>query len=77
MNTVDKFFTLLGFDDTCLNAEQILVLISLLTKEGDIILSKNTDIVGIMDNILSTYIDKMETNGFRHITEQDIIEVLK
>ena len=77
MNSVQKFFTLLGFDDTCLNAEQILVLISLLLKEQDIILSKNTDIVGIMDNIISIYIDKMETNGFRHITEQDIIEVLK
>lgn len=77
MNSVQKFFTLLGFDDTCLNAEQILVLISLLLKEQDIILSKNTDIVGMMDIILSIYIDKMETNGFRHITEQDIIEVLK
>jgi hypothetical protein len=77
MNSVQKFFTLLGFDDTCLNAEQILVLISLLLKEQDIILSKNTDIVGIMDNIISIYIDKMETNGFKHITEQDIIEVLK
>lgn len=77
MNSVQKFFTLLGFDDTCLNAEQILVLISLLLKEQDIILSKNTDVVGIMDNIISIYIDKMETNGFKHITEQDIIEVLK
>jgi hypothetical protein len=77
MNSVQKFFTLLGFDNTCLNAEQILVLISLLLKEQDIILSKNTDIVGIMDNIISIYIDNMETNGFRHITEQDIIEVLK
>lgn len=77
MNSVQKFFTLLGFDDTCLNAEQILVLISLLLREQDIILSKNTDIVGIMDNIISIYIDKMETNGFKHITEQDIIEVLK
>ena len=77
MNSVQKFFTLLGFDNTCLNAEQILVLISLLLKEQDIILSKNTDIVGIMDNIISIYIDKMETNGFKHITEQDIIEALK
>jgi hypothetical protein len=77
MNNIQKFFTLLGFDNTCLNAEQILVLISLLLKEQDIILSKNTDIVGIMDNIISIYIDKIETNGFRHITEQDIIEVLK
>lgn len=75
MSKIQKFFSYLGFNDNCINAEQLLVLIQLLSYEQDVVISNKT-IVDIMDFILDIYIDKMETNTFININEQQIIEAL-
>lgn len=75
MNKVIRFFRYLGFSDTSINAEQLLALICLLNEEEPTTL-KGITIEQILNEVLDIYIEKIETWGFKHITEQEIVEVL-
>lgn len=73
---IRKFFQYLGFNDTSINAEQLLNLICLLGKENISIIPQE-NILDMVESVLSIYINAFETNGFRNITEYEIIEKLK
>ena len=75
MNKVIRFFRYLGFSDTSINAEQLLALICLLNEEEPTTL-KGITIEQILNEVLDIYIEKIETWEFKHITEQEIVEVL-
>lgn len=75
MNKIIRFFRYLGFSDTSINAEQLLALICLLNEEEPTTL-KGITIEQILNEVLDIYIEKIETWGFKHITEQEIVEVL-
>ena len=77
MEKVQRFYTYLGFNDTTINADQLVSLICLLTKEFDCLnIPKCGDPIELMNWVLDLYICGMETT-FKNITEYDIIEVLK
>ena len=76
MNRVEKFFQYLGFSDTTIDSEQVLRLLCLLSKDGEIRISKDTTVESLVNRLMDIFITHFETNNL-NITEQDIIEVLK
>ena len=77
MEKVQRFYTYLGYNDTTINADQLVSLICLLTKEFDSLnIPKCKDPAQLMNWVLNLYIHAMETS-FKNITEYDIVEVLK
>ena len=76
MNNVEKFWSYLGFSNTTMDEIQILQLIILLCKEEKVSLPKIDEEITLFNYIVDTFIHKLETNSFKHITEDDIIKEL-
>ena len=76
MNNVEKFWSYLGFSNTTMDEIQILQLIILLCKEEKVSLPKIDEEITLFNYIVDTFIHKLETNSFKHITEDDIIREL-
>lgn len=76
MNKVEKLFQYLGFSDTTMDSEQILKLLCLLTKDGEVRITKDTNVESLVNRLLDIFITHLETNNL-NITELEIIEVLK
>lgn len=75
MTNIQKFFTYLGFSDTSINERQLLELICILNEEQHTLL-RGTSIDKLLNEVITIFIEKMETNSFKNITEQNIIERL-
>lgn len=76
MNKVEKLFQYLGFSDTTMDSEQILKLLCLLTKDGEVRITKDTNVESLVNRLLDIFITHLETNNL-NITELEIIEALK
>ena len=76
MNNVEKFWSYLGFSNTTMDEIQILQLIILLCKEEKVSLPKIDEEITLFNYIVDTFIHKLETNSFKHITEDNIIKEL-
>ena len=76
INKVEKFFQYLGFSDTTIDSEQILKLLCLLTKDGEIRITKDTSLESLVNRLMDIFITHLETNNL-NITELEIIEALK
>lgn len=76
MNKVEKLFQYLGFSDTTMDSEQILKLLCLLTKDGEVRITKDTTVESLVNRLLDIFITHLETNNL-NITELEIIEALK
>ena len=75
MTNIQKFFTYLGFSDTSINERQLLELICILNEEQHTLL-RGISIDKLLNEVITIFIEKMETNSFKNITEQNIIERL-
>lgn len=71
-NKIEKFWSYLGFSDKTINERQLLKLICLLGKENISIIPCTTE-HDLALQVLNIYINKMETNSFHVLTEQEII----
>lgn len=74
--TIKKFFSYLGFNDTTINEKQILTLIYLLGREENIVIKPKNNLQDLINQILMIYIDHLETNSFVNLTEYDIVKEL-
>lgn len=75
MNSVLKFYQYLGVSDTNINGEQLFNLLCLLGNEN-IQIELKPNPLEMCNSILDIFIQGMETNSFKHITEDQIIKVL-
>lgn len=73
---IEKFWSYLGFSDKTINERQLLRLICLLGKEPNISIKPASNEIDLLNQIILLYIDKMETNSFYNLTEQEIIQEL-
>lgn len=73
MTKVEKFFSYIGLDNQSINETQMLRLICLLGQEHKVIsiVPNNLD---FFESILDIYINAFETNSFKNLTEQQVIQ---
>lgn len=72
---IKALLDMLDLDITSINERQLLKLICLLGKEN-IIFNSCTNEYDLAKHICQIYIDKLETNGFIHLTEYEITQNL-
>lgn len=72
---VERFFSYISVDRTYITAEEVLKLMELLNKEHDGKIKVSLSSIEFVHDILSIFIEAMETNKFKTITEKEISDI--